>query len=214
MAQLGFERFAVVGHDRGGRVAYRLALDRPERVTRLAVLDMVPPRDLGADGPAPAGLVPLALPGPARGLPPDRRRSGLLLRWTLRSWRSGPTPSTRGRCRVPASVPGPGPPRHLRGLPAGATVDLGDDAADGDRRRIRLPAPRPVGRAPAVAPDWDPVAIWRDWASDVRGRGIPLRPFPAGRGSRGDTGRPRASFSLPSGAFLSEPSGRRFAPAC
>ena len=42
MARLGFERFAVVGHDRGGRVAYRLALDHPECVTRLAVLDMVP----------------------------------------------------------------------------------------------------------------------------------------------------------------------------
>jgi haloacetate dehalogenase len=42
MARLGFERFAVVGHDRGGRVAYRLALDHPESVTRLAVLDMVP----------------------------------------------------------------------------------------------------------------------------------------------------------------------------
>src|SRR5262249_18389808 len=42
MARLGFERFAVVGHDRGGRVAYRLALDHPDRVTRLAALDMVP----------------------------------------------------------------------------------------------------------------------------------------------------------------------------
>jgi haloacetate dehalogenase len=42
MARLGFERFAVVGHDRGGRVAYRLALDHPDRVTHLAVLDIVP----------------------------------------------------------------------------------------------------------------------------------------------------------------------------
>lgn len=42
MEHLGFARFAVVGHDRGGRVAYRLALDHPERVGRLAVLDIVP----------------------------------------------------------------------------------------------------------------------------------------------------------------------------
>lgn len=42
MENLGFSRFAVAGHDRGGRVAYRLALDHPERVTRLAVLDVVP----------------------------------------------------------------------------------------------------------------------------------------------------------------------------
>ncbi|WP_097677329.1 alpha/beta fold hydrolase [Nigerium massiliense] len=42
MSQLGHERFAVVGHDRGSYVAYRCALDHPERVARLAVLDSVP----------------------------------------------------------------------------------------------------------------------------------------------------------------------------
>ncbi len=44
MRQLGFERFAVVGHDRGGRVACRMALDHPQAVTRLAMLDIVPTR--------------------------------------------------------------------------------------------------------------------------------------------------------------------------
>ena len=42
MERLGFARFAMAGHDRGGRVAYRLALDHRERVERLAVLDIVP----------------------------------------------------------------------------------------------------------------------------------------------------------------------------
>ena len=42
MERLGFPRFAVAGHDRGGRVAYRLALDHPGRVERLAVLDILP----------------------------------------------------------------------------------------------------------------------------------------------------------------------------
>src|SRR5260221_3289893 len=42
MTQLGFERFDVVGHDRGARVTYRLALDYPARVRRLAVLDIMP----------------------------------------------------------------------------------------------------------------------------------------------------------------------------
>src|SRR3954447_19319114 len=42
MAQLGHATFAVAGHDRGGRVAYRMALDHPRAVTRLAVLDIVP----------------------------------------------------------------------------------------------------------------------------------------------------------------------------
>src|SRR5262249_23929150 len=45
MEKLGFPRFSVAGHDRGGRVAYRLALDHPERVERLAVLDILPTAD-------------------------------------------------------------------------------------------------------------------------------------------------------------------------
>ena len=48
MAALGYERFAVAGHDRGGRVAYRMALDHPDRVTALAVLDIVPTAEVWA----------------------------------------------------------------------------------------------------------------------------------------------------------------------
>jgi haloacetate dehalogenase len=48
MASLGHERFAVAGHDRGGRVAYRMALDHPERVSALAVLDIVPTAEVWA----------------------------------------------------------------------------------------------------------------------------------------------------------------------
>lgn len=46
MQLLGFEQFAVAGHDRGGRVAYRLALNYPERIQRLATLDIVPTLDM------------------------------------------------------------------------------------------------------------------------------------------------------------------------
>ena len=42
MRTLGFERFAIVGHDRGARVAWRAAVEHPDRVTRVAVLDIVP----------------------------------------------------------------------------------------------------------------------------------------------------------------------------
>jgi haloacetate dehalogenase len=45
MAHRGFERFSVVGHDRGGRVAYRMALDHPDSVERLGVLNIVPTVD-------------------------------------------------------------------------------------------------------------------------------------------------------------------------
>ena len=44
MRELGFEKFAVVGHDRGGRVAHRMALDHAQRITRVALLDIVPTR--------------------------------------------------------------------------------------------------------------------------------------------------------------------------
>lgn len=42
MERLGFPRFSIAGHDRGGRVAYRLALDHPDLVDRIAMLDVVP----------------------------------------------------------------------------------------------------------------------------------------------------------------------------
>jgi haloacetate dehalogenase len=42
MNELGFPSFTLIGHDRGGRVAYRMALDHPENVERLAVLDVIP----------------------------------------------------------------------------------------------------------------------------------------------------------------------------
>jgi haloacetate dehalogenase len=48
MDKLGFSKFDLVGHDRGGRVSYRLALDHPEKVTRLAVLDVIPISDAWA----------------------------------------------------------------------------------------------------------------------------------------------------------------------
>lgn len=46
MAHLGFTQFALAGHDRGGRVAYRLALDYPQAVTKLALLDILPTYEL------------------------------------------------------------------------------------------------------------------------------------------------------------------------
>jgi len=49
MSSLGFETFFVAGHDRGGRVAHRMALDHPARVSKLAVLDIVPTHRLYRD---------------------------------------------------------------------------------------------------------------------------------------------------------------------
>jgi haloacetate dehalogenase len=42
MSNLGYQKFDLVGHDRGGRVSYRLAMDHPDKVQRLAVFDVIP----------------------------------------------------------------------------------------------------------------------------------------------------------------------------
>src|SRR5208282_2855347 len=46
MRSLGHERFSVAGHDRGGRVAHRMALDHPSAVEKIAVLDIAPTREM------------------------------------------------------------------------------------------------------------------------------------------------------------------------
>ena len=69
MAGLGHERFAVVGHDRGARVAYRLALDHPERVTRVALLNIIPTIDQFER----MGKGPRSVTGPGSSSPSRRR---------------------------------------------------------------------------------------------------------------------------------------------
>jgi len=49
MERLGHPRFAICGHDRGGRVAHRMALDRPEAIERAAILDILPQRHVFAN---------------------------------------------------------------------------------------------------------------------------------------------------------------------
>jgi len=182
MAQLGFEQFAVAGHDRGGRVAYRLALDHPERVTRLAVLDIVPTIETWARLDRTEGLAtyhwyflaqPPDLPERLIGADPD-----YFLRWTLRSWtgRAGAI-DPRAMGEYQRAFRNPDVIRATcEDYRAGATVDVEDDAADRGRRWIRCPVLVLWGGAEAD-PGWDPIAIWRGWATDVRGHGIPSGHF-------------------------------------
>jgi haloacetate dehalogenase len=178
MTRLGFERFAIVGHDRGARVAYRLALDQPERVTRLAVLDIVPTLETWARLDRQAGLrtyhwyflaQPRDLPERLIGADPD-----YFLRWTLLSWAGrrdafDPVALTEyGRAfRDPEVIHA-----TCEDYRAGATVDVADDAADRGRRRIACPL-LALWAAGGTRDAWDPLAIWRDWATDVTGQGIP-----------------------------------------
>lgn len=90
MEKLGHARFAYAGHDRGARVGYRLALDHPGRLTRLALLDIVPTVAVWEAIEAGTGVAPhwpeLARPEPepetAIARDPDGYYSGLMARWT------------------------------------------------------------------------------------------------------------------------------------
>jgi haloacetate dehalogenase len=188
MAALGFDRFAVAGHDRGGRVAYRMALDHPDRVERLAVLDIVPTGEVWrrADRDFARGYwhwAFLALPAPL----PERLIAGdPQAFWDLHV-RDG-----MGLGREPGRYPDEiiaayrsalDDPGGLEGMcedyRAGATVDPALDDADADAgRRIACPvlvlwAGR--GGLPRFYPDV--LDVWRPWAPDVRGRAIDASHF-------------------------------------
>ena len=123
MAALGHDRFLLAGHDRGGRVAYRLALDHPDRVQRLATLDIMPTLEQfermdrrGALGSLP--LVP-ARTAVAAARTPDRRRPRVVpARPPVALERRREPLRAGGHGRLRAQLPRPRDrARHLRRLP-------------------------------------------------------------------------------------------------
>lgn len=175
MRRLGHERFAVAGHDRGARCAYRMALDHPRAVTRLAVLDIVPTGDAfrRADMDFSLGYWVwsfLAAPYPV----PEElilRSPATLVDHMLDSWSARPDAF----------------PRHVRDeyiakftdsatvhaiceeYRAAATLDHRHDEADRGRVRITCPVLVLWGTDSAVGAWYDPLDVWRQWADDVRG---------------------------------------------
>jgi haloacetate dehalogenase len=179
MHALGFDRFAVVGHDRGARVAYRLALDHPGRVTRLAVLDIVPTADtwLRMDHARARASFhwlllcqPPGLPERLIGADPDYFLRHLLGRWSGDVSRlSAAAVAEYLRCfRDPAVIRA-----TCEDYRAGATVDLALDTADRGVRRIECPVLVLWGDRRGAGLGLDAREIWRQWASDVRGHSVP-----------------------------------------
>jgi haloacetate dehalogenase len=181
MGRLGFDRFSVVGHDRGGRVAYRMALDHPDVVERLAVLNIVPTVEQFERMAAGAAVEYwpwffLAQP------PPFAERvisaSGeYVLRSVLESWPADPdaisVEATEHYLRAFNEETIPGICAEYR---ASFHIDRREDAEDRDAgRRIGCPALVHWGSEERSLSD--ALDVWRRWADSVQGGPLPSGHF-------------------------------------
>lgn len=180
MRSLGHDRFDLVGHDRGARVGYRLALDHPRRVTAFASLTVVPTLDAlaGVDHRFAARNFHWFLFAQEADLPerllaadPDAFLDRALDRMTGgRDIIEAPAREAyRSAFRDPVV-------RHMicEDYRAALDEDLALDAADRSAgHRLSCPVRVLWPEAEAISGRPSPVEIWRHWADDVDGRGIP-----------------------------------------
>ncbi len=178
MVSLGFDSFAVVGHDRGARVGHRMALDHPERVTRLAVLDIVPTRHVFAtvDKNLAAAYYhwfflsqPYDLPERLIGADP-----AYYLRKKLGSWGvslDSFTPEALAeyeRCFDERTIHA-----SCEDYRAAATIDLAHDESDRDSgRTVECPLLALWGARGVVERLYDVPEVWSTYAGDVRGKAL------------------------------------------
>ena len=181
MEALGHRRFRLVGHDRGARVGYRLALDHLGAIERLAIIEVVPTLVMWERFSAELALKAYHWPFLAQQAPlPERLIGGdpdFYLDHTLRSWTRNKDLSVfdpgalnlyREAFRDPARLHA-----FCEDYRAGATCDLADDRADlAAGRKITAPLLFIWAASGFPAKTGDPLGIWQDWASDVSGAEI------------------------------------------
>jgi haloacetate dehalogenase len=174
MTALDEPRFSLVGHDRGSHVALRLALDHPEAVDRVALLDCLPISELVARTDASFAtawwhwffFAQPEIPERVIALDPD-------------GWYAPKAdPATMGAENYEELLAAVRRPEVVRAMledyRAGLTVDLADDRADRAAGRVVEP---PLLVLWSLRDDLekligDPLTIWKDWARDVHGHGI------------------------------------------
>jgi haloacetate dehalogenase len=167
MKHFGFDKFPVIGHDRGGRVAHRMALDHPDKVTRLAVLDIVPTYYLYTH--VTIGFVQAYFhwfnylrpaPGPEDQLKAD-----------VESRAANQTSDVQKEYlriqRDPANIHG-----MCEDYRAGASIDLEHDKADLDHK-IACPLLALWAERGAMARLYDVISIWKERAKKVSGKALP-----------------------------------------
>lgn len=180
MEKLGHIRFHLAGHDRGGRVAYRLALDHPERLLKLATLDIIPTSEMWRRMDRKMAMKVWHWPFLAQNYPMPEllisRNPVEYLDWKMASWTKSKDLSSfdpRALAHYRAFF---SDPLHIRATcadyRAGATTDLANDEADwAAGKKITIPMLALWGKA-GTPGESGPLDIWREWANDVRGEPI------------------------------------------
>jgi haloacetate dehalogenase len=178
MEALGYVHFNLAGHDRGGRVAYRLALDHPSRLARLATLDIVPTYAMWRDIDARLAYriwhwTFLALPAPG----PE----AVIGRDPAAFWDWMTAPGTKAKSLAPFD---PRALAHYRAFfsdplrihatcedyRAGRTTDFTHDEADyAAGVKIGCPMLALWGESGIPSETRGPLDIWREWATEVQG---------------------------------------------
>lgn len=178
MGKLGHVHFALAGHDRGGRVAYRLALDHPGRLSRLAVLDILPTYEYWAKMNRGFALkiyhwTFLAQPYP---VPENLIQSNPddYFGRTFKSWAKADGPNPFDPRAVQHYLTAFRDPLRIHAAcedyRAGAYADFEQDKADLDAgRKITVPMLALWGGAGIAASGATPLDTWLNWATDVRG---------------------------------------------
>ncbi len=181
MRELGHERYMVVGHDRGARVAHRLALDHADAVKRLVVLDIVPThtvfRDTGKDLAA-AYWHWFFFQAPDLPEIMIQNSAEPFLRTMFRAlaWRSNAIEEPMFQEYLRAFTL-PGTIRcGLEDYRAAATTDLSDDEADMDKK-MSCPVYAIWGEFGKMHTLFDVLQTWREKADDVRGNPLPCGHF-------------------------------------
>jgi haloacetate dehalogenase len=177
MQRLGFDRFDVAGHDRGARVAYRMALDSPDAVRRVTVMDVVPTGEVWARADARFArgywhwgflAQPAPVPETLIGHDPEHFFLDAQFGGVLRGFDPEAVADYTRALHDPAVV-------HAicEDYRAGAGCDRElDDADRAAGRRISCPVQVLWGGRGALAAWYDPLEVWRGWADDVTGAAI------------------------------------------
>lgn len=178
MTALGHDRFFLAGHDRGGRVAHRLAADHPGRVIRLATLDIAPTREMyrntGEDFAKAYWhwfflIQPAPFPEHMIGADPQaywRKKCG--------SGSAGMTPFTAEALAEYLSCFSDPVTIHAscEDYRAAASIDIAHDDADGEMR-LPMPVLALWGETGVIERCFDALALWRLRAKEVSGNSLP-----------------------------------------